>query len=405
MKRILLPWVVFFIFTAIFFQGCGKKKVFVAEPPASWEQPVVAESAYPMSANTDSVRYKAGISPQFYGNKAAVTPAEQPVDRQVIYQASIGMVVENIAETLEKIKELSTQVGGYMHSMNENSIVVKIPAALFSQVTEKVLKLGEVTRKEIKGDDVTDKLLDLDIRLISSKKMHERLLKLLDRADKMADAVQVEKEIARITETIEQLTGQIRQMKDQVLFSTLTVSLNASLPQHILVQEIPFAWVRDLGLDFLGGQRTWSKSRGFFRQVNFELPMGFAQYDNTSGVIRAMSADGLLLQVSRHDNVDGGDLQFWSDLVRRSLVENRGIKATAIREMTLNQGISARIIEGSKEIDGKKHHYQVAVAMNEKHIYTYEAWGEESLFRKKTSDVDASIKTLKILPFWKRLFR
>ena len=288
--------------------------------------------------------------------------------------------------------------------MDSGRIVVRIPATSFMDVIGRVEDIGEVTDKEISGDDVTDTLTDLDIRLKSSEKILDRLLVLLDRTEKMDDAIQVEKEIARVTETIEYLKGQMRRMKDQVAFSTLEVFLNASIPQKIAVQRIPFQWVRDLGEEFVRQREIDFRKPKWGKGICFELPSGFAVFDQSRQVTRALSAEGLLIKVSRHDNVAGGDLSFWTALIRRSLLENRGIKVNDIREVELRDGGLSTIVAGVRGIDDRAYRYMVATAVSGNKVFTYEAWGKASDVAEKLSDLEASIKTIKIKSFWQRLF-
>jgi hypothetical protein len=143
------------------------------------------------------------IEPQ--GLPEAQAPELDPArsKRLVVYNGVIDVVVHRISDSLARIKTTVEDMGGYMQEMTANSITLKIPADKFAAAIEEVGKLGEVTQKDIKGTDVTDQMRDLDIRLKNALQMRERLVKLLERADKVEDALKIEKELQRITETIQ----------------------------------------------------------------------------------------------------------------------------------------------------------------------------------------------------------
>ena len=76
--------------------------------------------------------------------------------RMIIYNGVMYIVVENIAESLTAVKNLAAAEQGYMQTMTSSSITVKVSATAFVRVIAALEKLGEVTRKDIKGVDRGD---------------------------------------------------------------------------------------------------------------------------------------------------------------------------------------------------------------------------------------------------------
>jgi hypothetical protein len=193
--------------------GCSKKAV---KSDAS-----LSDAAYaPVSASTGSAQSEK--KPEKPQNVKSPTSESSQSARLMIYTAEITVVVENISESFRNIKALAESGGGYMQSMSANSIVVKIPAAKFQEVISEIEKIGQVSKKEIKGTDVTEEMYDSDIRLKNAEEMRKRLLKLLERAD-IEDAVKIEQELGRITETIELLKGKIRYLENQIAVVELSI--------------------------------------------------------------------------------------------------------------------------------------------------------------------------------------
>jgi hypothetical protein len=335
------------------------------------------------------------------------SPATDPAQtrRVMIYTAVMSLVVEDIQRTVETIQKETEAVGGYMQAMDATSITVKVPAGALQQVIATVERLGQVTRKEIKGSDVTDEMRDLRIRLRNAEQVRKRLVALLERADNVEDALKVERELERVTETIELLKGKIRALENKVAYSTLTVHLNSPLPQHVIKEEVPFPWVRELAGDMLKGRVTEMRTRTRGRSVDFEPPESFAKYHEADYLTRATSADGVLLKVQRHRNVEGADLAFWTTLIKRSLTAKHAIVITQVRDATIEDNAEAKIIEGAKEISGEDYSYLVAVAQTDDYVYTYEAWGPSQEFAKVRESVEKSISSMDVLRFFQGLLR
>ncbi len=341
---------------------------------------------------------------------AAVQPVSPVVDpaqtgRVMIYKAVISLVVGDIRATVEAIQDEAEKAGGYMQAMAATSITVKVPAGELQDVIAAVEKLGDVTQKDITGSDVTEQMRDLRIRLDNAEEVRKRLVALLERADKVEDALKVERELERVTETIELLKGKIRALGNQVDYSTLTVHLNSPLPQRIIKEEVPFPWVRVLAGDMVKGRVTEDRLSTRGQRVAFELPESFAKYHEAYYITRATSADGVLIKVQRHLNVEGADLAFWTTLIRRSLTANQAIAINQVRDTTIRDKVEARIIEGSKEIAGEKYAYLVAVAQTRDYVYTYEAWGLSENVAKAKESLEKSIRSMDVLTFFQSLFR
>ena len=324
--------------------------------------------------------------------------------RLMIYTGMMALIVDDIADSMERTKKLVEQEGGYMHAMTSSSIVLKVPAAQFQDVVLKTERLGEVTLKEIEGRDVTGKMRDLNIRLSNKEEVRKRLVKLLERTEKVEDAIAIEKELGRITESIELMKGELASLKDQIAYSTLTVSFNSPVPQHAAKKEMPFPWVEQLAGDLVQGRVRARYARSGGKQVKFDLPKSFALYQKASYSTRAMSANDVIIKVQREENAKGTDIEFWATLVKRSLAANRAIKINKTSDMKIADNRDAKLIEGVKEVGGEMHSYLVVIAQTKEHVYTYEAWGEMADFEKARESIEVSIQSMDIVSFLGSLF-
>ena len=80
--------------------------------------------------------------------------------------------------------------------------------------------------------------------------MRARFEKLLEKAVKVEEALQIERELGRITGEIERIKGRLKLLADQARYSTITVRFeprtNAQAQQGPFVLPLPF--LKNLGL-------------------------------------------------------------------------------------------------------------------------------------------------------------
>lgn len=169
-----------------------------------------------------------------------------PTSPLLIYNASISLEA-NEAD----IKGLSGQIidkakgfGGYLSQRSSNSLTVRVPAKEFYPLNDFIKSLAAVKYENATAQDVTMQYTDLRIRLDVQLKMLNRYQDLLKKAISVKDAVEVERELSRITERVEQLKGQIRYYDSQIGFSTIVVNFQA--PYTAFSKETkpgPLGWV------------------------------------------------------------------------------------------------------------------------------------------------------------------
>jgi hypothetical protein len=359
----------------------------------SSDMPLAASGVIPFPAPTDEM-----------------PSADAPV-RMKIYLADLTMIVDNVYETQKRIKNLAEQNKGFLQSMDNNSIQIKVPAETFEQVVRQIEVMGEVTEREVSTEDVTEKFQALNISLDNAEKLRKRLLALLEDTVKIEDAIKIEQEIARLTETIEQIEGAIRLLKHRVAYSTITVKLNSPVPQRMTKDIIPFDWVRALARNMNVKENERYYSIVIESDADCELPSGFATFYASDTCIRSTSPDGVYLRIHHHTNAENADLEFWSKLISRALKDGSAMKITATRNLDLDDGTPAIIIEGTRNIDMEKTGYAVMIALTEepligdvRKIYVYEAWGPEDALNNKMPEIEESMKTMQVNAWYKNIF-
>jgi hypothetical protein len=330
------------------------------------------------------------------GNVEQTTNA---TDRIIMYDATLHVVVPDAGSTLSAIRTMASKLGGYMQSLSGNAIILRIPAPVLNEAIRQVEQMGEVSLRQITGMDVTEEMLDLDIRLKNMEETRDRLVKLLDRAAKVEELLAVEKELQRVTESLELMKGRIEYLSHAVKYSTLTVQVNAPVPQAELQDVIPFPWVRQLASGvLLRSDVSYTPEQRFRQWLKMDIPPACVKLSETKGCTRIMSGNGVMLLIRREKNFKNGSLEFWAPFVRRSLVAEKAVALGNTEPVTLDSGANGLKFTGTKIMGRKTYKYDLWLVVTEEDIYTFESWGVADEVAKMQAELDKAAKSMSIDP-------
>jgi hypothetical protein len=144
------------------------------------------------------------------------------------------------------------ELGGYLSQRNDQTIVVRIPAEHFDTLVGEVEGMGTVLSRQVRAQDVTAQYRDLRIRIENAERSRQRLLALLEKAEKMEDVLKIETQLTRVTAELESMKGQLRLLADQIALSTLTIELRSNAPPPRPVhtrQWSRFEWINAVGIE------------------------------------------------------------------------------------------------------------------------------------------------------------
>lgn len=377
--------------------GCEKQAKMNLDAPAramEQETPLAAAPATlpPQEAPKHVAETGAGAMP-------AKADVAAPMQRQIIYTATLQVVVPDISSALSSFQNMTKTLGGYLDRLSEDSITVRVPAGSFQDLIAAAEKLGTVTGRNVQAQDITEEMHDLQIRLDTELQVRQRLLALLDKADKTADAIKIEQELERVVVTIEQLKGKIRFYTDQVAFSTVTVKFNSPVPQQAIQKEVPIPWVRRLAAAMTEANAIpYADREHADGGPKFELPKSYIRCYGHDDLAIAMSADEVYIRVERHENYQGGDLGFWSALARRVLVASRSIAVTNESDARLRTGATAHLIQGTRQIAGRSYGYLLALVSRKHEVYALEAWGPADAMERDQAGLQKVVESMDVNP-------
>ena len=115
--------------------------------------------------------------------------------------------------------------------MLDIKLVVRVPSPHFGVAFDEIKKLASNTPSEqVTGQDVTEEFIDLEARIKTQKALEIQFLEIMRQAYKVADALEVQRQIADVRTEIEKLEGRKRFLENRSSLSTITVNIQAPKP-------------------------------------------------------------------------------------------------------------------------------------------------------------------------------
>lgn len=162
---------------------------------------------------------------------AGVQPVQQQ-ERQLVRTASVDLVSDNVLKAIDAVKKRAQGVGGFAGQENSTkergSVTVRVPSADLDNVVDGLKQVGDVTRSEVRSEDVTDQLVDTEARIATQKASVERLRVLFERAGSTSEIAQIEGELTKRQSELESMQRRSESLKGKVALATLTVQVSTT---------------------------------------------------------------------------------------------------------------------------------------------------------------------------------
>jgi len=210
-----MRYISFLFFAFLTFSGCAKKE---ADKAAVSDLSI---SAVKLSSPTQS-------------NEDAV------IQQKIIKQAYLKFETSDLEETFNQIQiaikankgnvQNDSQLKNY--SNISRNITVRIPSQNFDTFLQSISKgVSYFDQKDISSQNVTEEYIDLNSRLNTKRKLETRYLEILQKANKISEILEIEKQISAIREEIEAKEGQLKYLESRVSESTITIEFYKTIAQ------------------------------------------------------------------------------------------------------------------------------------------------------------------------------
>lgn len=167
-------------------------------------------------------------------------PAAPRIEQKIIKQASLRFETNDLENTFTQIQAAIKESGATIQTDSEGkdyntiyrNITVKVPSQNFDIFLSDVSKgISYFERKDISAEDVTEQYIDLTTRLKTKRKLEERYLQILQKATKISEILEIEKQISTIREEIEAKEGQLKYLESRVSESTVTIEFYKTIAE------------------------------------------------------------------------------------------------------------------------------------------------------------------------------
>ena len=146
-------------------------------------------------------------------------------NKKIIFSSSVYLTVEHPDTAIVRLTNIAQKHKGYVQESGTTKCVIRIPNDSKTAADGEIEACGKVTYKNTTGEDVSEQYADFFIRLDNAKKARMRYLELLEKAQTVAEALLVEKELERLNETIDLLEGKMNRIDHLSTYSTITIFL------------------------------------------------------------------------------------------------------------------------------------------------------------------------------------
>ena len=271
-----------------------------------------------------------------------------PAGHQMTFTARLGLNVGNVRTAVDQSRRLAIKFGGYVKRMDNNSTVLAIPVKNADAALTELSKLGVLNSLTINGDDVTQQVTDLKIRLENLEKSRKRLLALLEKAGKVDEMVKVETAIARVTTELERLQAQQNNLNLRIAYVTMYVNFKAAVAHRVIQPTSPVAWVNSLGSNLLA----------------------FNQQITNNGDSGAVSGNHCIIELESYNNAvtathwygdDYAGIDFYVPMIQKALTERFKVPVAMTRCRI--DGYDAAVYTVKPVIGGLSYTLRIAVAV------------------------------------------
>ena len=153
---------------------------------------------------------------------AGGTGAFGATERMIVRTGNIALVVDDVRRSMTEITAMAESYEGYVVSSNSwregdrliGAITIRVVAERFTDVMRALRALAvDVNSESSFSKDVTEEYIDLSATLKNLEATEEQLLRLMEKAEKVEDILNVQRELSRTRGEIERTKGRLQYLE------------------------------------------------------------------------------------------------------------------------------------------------------------------------------------------------
>lgn len=323
----------------------------------------VADNAVPMAAKAARRReaMQDAAPAMALGREAPASRNNfsQVEGRQVAFSATLRISSPDVSVALKQANDIARELGGYAAEINDRAVTLKIPVKNAENALDALEKLGSVTSRQIRAEDVTDTAFDLDMRIANLEKLHKKLSDLVEKAGGVKDILAVEKELARVTGELEKLKATRQNLQRRVDFVTFRIYFSTSAAPEVRERKFMLPQLSALGL--WSDRLAVGSGEAAEAPFTMKLPSGFVPVAmRSSDDFFAIDGEDTVLSAVSLEQIPGADLNFWAGAAARVLRETRGYQLT-VTEKTAPNGTRYVLFRGERLRGNRPMRYEASL--------------------------------------------
>ena len=176
----------------------------------------------------------------------------EAADRKIIRNAEITIEVPSTTDAQHQVASIAETHGGFVVTSEAKQresndpaqrtldikLVVRVPSNQFGRAFDEIKKLaGNTPSENVTSQDVTEDFIDLEARIKTQKALEVQFLEIMRQANKIADALEVQRQIAEVRTDIEKLEGRKRFLENRSSLSTINVNIQTPKPVITVTQS------------------------------------------------------------------------------------------------------------------------------------------------------------------------
>ncbi|PAB61398.1 DUF4349 domain-containing protein [Anaeromicrobium sediminis] len=197
--------------------GNGVAEFSVEKAEMKTEERAVGVKNYGLSAKSESRVNKVAIDNQ-----------------KIIKNTHMNISVSDFNNAYDNLNKKTRDLMGYMefsniydihNNLKAGSFTIRIPKANSEEMIEFTKTLGKVNNIESNAQNVTAQYYDTENRVKNLKVQEDRLRSIMEKATKVEDILQIERELNRVRMEIDSLEGRIKNWDNLVEYTTLSLEV------------------------------------------------------------------------------------------------------------------------------------------------------------------------------------
>lgn len=221
------------ILTIILLTACGAAQL-ASAPERGLAEPYMVEME--SAAEGDVFFAEDSVNSNVVFNTASEAVA---VERLVIRNANLTLVVEDPAASAAEISDLAESLDGFVVNSNvyqttfaegvfatQANITIRVPAERLDEALDQIKQdVVEVRSENISGQDVTQEYTDLESRLRNLEAAEKELREIMGSLTKAEDVLNVYQSLRQVREEIEVIKGRMQYFEQSARLSAISIDL------------------------------------------------------------------------------------------------------------------------------------------------------------------------------------